>query len=954
MESRFGDDLGDVRVHTDSHAAESASQVSARAYTVANHVVFGAGEWKPGDPDGDRLLAHELTHVLQQGGGLHRKPVKPPYRAQIVSPPDAAGKSADVQTCQDVNAKGCRTDVLTAGMEVTVTNEFVGGLWLFVEHLPKEAVAALHGQKWIYVQAKFVKRLPAATTPVKTPPPAAPDASIQQLSDAVYSRDTGRVRDILNAGGLENALALLGKVQAAAAAKAQIPPVLYLTDDFPLSSGDERTLLVAVAAHTVSLGLGLSSGPVADAYDEIIAASQRLGGLSAGIVTVYLDRRGDEAVKSIVAQRRTEQVQGVIEQVESSRKAEKDPLGVFQKRLQEKALRRLEENEVAVRKQRAALGEGGSSEAWNRLQNVVVPEAIQYAQLGDIEEKLTDLVTHTKKAIDSAKRGSHDMAAVHYAEGRGTPPEGAWWRPNKFPFGGGGAEYPPNVEEIETELQEDEGQLATVRDQRASIRKRVPLVKALRPALVAKLKRGPGRSDASAVAAFRREMFAELQKQVFEVASSGIKMLRADVEAGRARLYSFAPLVADVKAELLLGGDAEKRIDTWVKEQTGRDEEIRVLTSALALGLSPLWFVPGAQLIPAILSAVAAVYNADIVGGQYVAAKAGMAGKDITAETPEDLRWATNLAVLDLVLAGVDIGVAVRSAFAARAAARAAEELARARRVAAAKEAADAAEAAKQAAKPIGRRTKGGLEVFEGGGESTSGPQGKLRAIEGGGQKPVPPKPPPTPEPVEMPKLKTGTDATVEVVGGEVELKKPPGVDPTKAPVASAGKPPGSGGATKQGSLRSIEGGASERPPRGAGPRGTRFGRTYRVHGDPAAIADSQRGFQVYEYRNKAGELLYVGKSGGAAGRKPLSWLDRLRGEHVQKEWIGEARTVTVTSNLAEQEAFALEEALIPEAKYNVRLGEHSARFPQGGTSASAVSAMKHGSVYRFPLDVMF
>jgi hypothetical protein len=813
MEPRFGADLGDIRVHTDSRAAESAAQVSARAYTVGNHIVFGTGEWQPGGQEGDQLIAHELTHALQRGAGIHRKPIKPPYRAQIVSPPDAGGKPGVIQTCQDVNAKGCRTDVLAAGMEVTVTNEFVGGLWLFVEHLPKEAAEALHGQQWIYVQSKFVKRLPATPASAKATQPAG-EASVQQLGDAIYGRDTERTLDILNAGGLENAFALLRKVHAAAAAQGQISPILYLTDDFTLTTGDERSLLVAVAAHTVSLGFGLQSGAVDDAYDEIITASQRLGALSAGIVTVYLDRRGDEAVKSIVGQRRTEQVQGMIEQVERSRKAAKDPLGVFQKRLQEKALRRLDENEVAVRKQRAALAEGGSSEAWQRLQNVVVPEAIHYAQLGDIEEKLTDLVTHTKKAIDSAKRGSDNMAAIHYAEGRGNPPEGAWWRPAKFPFGGGGADYPPNIEEIETELQEDEDQLMTVRDERASIRQRIPLVKALRPALVAKLRRGPGRSDTSAVAEFRREMFAELQKQVFEVASSGIKMLRADVEAGRARLYSFAPLVEEVKAELLLGGEAEERIDTWVKEQTGRDEEIRVLTSALALGLSPLWFVPGAQLIPAIVSAVAAVYNADIVGGQYVAAQAGMAGKDITAETPEDLRWATNLAVLDLVLANVDIGVAVHSVLGARTAARAAEELARGQRVAAAKEAADAAEAAKQAAKPIGRRTKSGLVVFEGGGESTSGPQGKLRAIEGGGQKPVPPKPPPTPEPVEMPKLKTGTDATVEVVGGEVELKNPAGVDPTKGPVASAGKAPGGGGTGKRPSRQSIEGGrsAAERP----------------------------------------------------------------------------------------------------------------------------------------------
>lgn len=63
---RFGHDFSQVRVHTDETAAQSAREVNARAYTVGNHVVFGAGQFAPGSHDGRRLIAHELTHVLQQ------------------------------------------------------------------------------------------------------------------------------------------------------------------------------------------------------------------------------------------------------------------------------------------------------------------------------------------------------------------------------------------------------------------------------------------------------------------------------------------------------------------------------------------------------------------------------------------------------------------------------------------------------------------------------------------------------------------------------------------------------------------------------------------------------------------------------------------------------------------------------------------------------------------------
>ncbi len=66
FEPRFGRDLSQVRVHTDGEAQQSARDVNALAYTVGSHVVFGGGRYAPEAPDGQRLLAHELTHVVQQ------------------------------------------------------------------------------------------------------------------------------------------------------------------------------------------------------------------------------------------------------------------------------------------------------------------------------------------------------------------------------------------------------------------------------------------------------------------------------------------------------------------------------------------------------------------------------------------------------------------------------------------------------------------------------------------------------------------------------------------------------------------------------------------------------------------------------------------------------------------------------------------------------------------------
>jgi Domain of unknown function (DUF4157) len=72
MGQRFGHDFSRVRVHTDAAAARSAQDVNATAYTVGNNIVFGANSFMPETRNGLKLLAHELTHVIQQGNEIRR------------------------------------------------------------------------------------------------------------------------------------------------------------------------------------------------------------------------------------------------------------------------------------------------------------------------------------------------------------------------------------------------------------------------------------------------------------------------------------------------------------------------------------------------------------------------------------------------------------------------------------------------------------------------------------------------------------------------------------------------------------------------------------------------------------------------------------------------------------------------------------------------------------------
>jgi len=74
MESRFNYDFSNVKIHDGELAAKSASSINALAYTSGNDIVFNSEQYNPGSDSGKRLLAHELTHVVQQNGMISRQP----------------------------------------------------------------------------------------------------------------------------------------------------------------------------------------------------------------------------------------------------------------------------------------------------------------------------------------------------------------------------------------------------------------------------------------------------------------------------------------------------------------------------------------------------------------------------------------------------------------------------------------------------------------------------------------------------------------------------------------------------------------------------------------------------------------------------------------------------------------------------------------------------------------
>jgi Domain of unknown function (DUF4157) len=74
LEPRFNADFSNVRVHRDAEAASLSNQLSARAFTYQNHIFFSGDQYQPGTSEGQHLLAHELTHTIQQGHSIQRSP----------------------------------------------------------------------------------------------------------------------------------------------------------------------------------------------------------------------------------------------------------------------------------------------------------------------------------------------------------------------------------------------------------------------------------------------------------------------------------------------------------------------------------------------------------------------------------------------------------------------------------------------------------------------------------------------------------------------------------------------------------------------------------------------------------------------------------------------------------------------------------------------------------------
>jgi hypothetical protein len=110
MEPRFGRDFSNVRVHTDAQAAKSAREVNALAYTVGRDIAFGEGAFETRSTRGKQLIAHELTHVVQQGFAQLNAGLDTPLNQTSFSERDAN----HVAELPDVGSAGISSNIATS------------------------------------------------------------------------------------------------------------------------------------------------------------------------------------------------------------------------------------------------------------------------------------------------------------------------------------------------------------------------------------------------------------------------------------------------------------------------------------------------------------------------------------------------------------------------------------------------------------------------------------------------------------------------------------------------------------------------------------------------------------------------------------------------------------------------------------------------------------------------
>jgi GH24 family phage-related lysozyme (muramidase) len=132
MGQRFGYDFSRVRVHSGAAAEQSAREVNANAYTIGDNIVFGSGRYSPGTHEGRRLIAHELTHVVQQQQQPSFAKIQ---REDLANDPYPATEDGDQPNMFSTSDEGLEFLKKHEGVKLNLYNDSQGHCTIGIGHL---------------------------------------------------------------------------------------------------------------------------------------------------------------------------------------------------------------------------------------------------------------------------------------------------------------------------------------------------------------------------------------------------------------------------------------------------------------------------------------------------------------------------------------------------------------------------------------------------------------------------------------------------------------------------------------------------------------------------------------------------------------------------------------------------------------------------------------------------
>lgn len=209
----FDADFSSVRVHDDARAQSWAEQLRASAFTVGADIYFGAGQFRPQTQDGRRLIAHELTHVVQHAQSSGEPRI---HRMSIPSSEDVAAegrevglerKRHDLQVLLDDGAFGRALDLLHT-LNEDVFSTVVNGL-TNVETNSLLAMAEARGDGGLVQQIREIRGLMQSDLPPMSPLAA-------EMFDAEHGQTLNSVRSLIRAGKYRKVVDLLGWLNSTA------------------------------------------------------------------------------------------------------------------------------------------------------------------------------------------------------------------------------------------------------------------------------------------------------------------------------------------------------------------------------------------------------------------------------------------------------------------------------------------------------------------------------------------------------------------------------------------------------------------------------------------------------------------------------------------------------------------------------------------------------------------